>query len=133
MAHLLVVDDTIDTCQMRERLRRRCGHTVHCLTAGGPGVAALEAVRFDAVLLDVMMPDVDGLTVLARVRAHADPAVGRVPVVMYTAVGDPAEQARAVALGASEWVVKGTPFALLRQRLEAFLGKLPGPVPPADR
>ena len=130
MATLLIVDDTVDTCHMLARLFRRCGHTTDCLFGGADVTATLSAGRFDLVLLDVMMPDVDGFSVLAAIRGHADPAVARIPVAMYTAVSDPREQARAVAMGASEWIVKGTPFPLLRQRLECFLGTMPGPIPP---
>jgi two-component system, OmpR family, copper resistance phosphate regulon response regulator CusR len=84
------------------------------------------------VLLDVMMPGMDGFAVLSAIRADPDPAVARTPVAMYTAIGDPREQQRTLDLRANEWIVKGTPFDLLRKRLDCFFGAAgpsPAPVP----
>ena len=120
MANLLIVDDTVETCDMLARLFARCGHTSACLHGGAQVVQALRQGRFDLVLLDVMMPGTDGFAVLANIRAERD-GIARIPVAMYTAISDPAQQERAIALGANEWIVKGTPFSLLRQRLETVL------------
>ena len=125
MARLLVVDDTVETCEILDRLFRRCGHLTQCLYGGAGVVDRLRADRFDLVLLDVMMPGLDGFVVLSAIRGDADPRVGRTPVAMYSAISDPAQQQRALDLGADEWIVKGTPFDLLRQRLERFLGRPP--------
>jgi DNA-binding response OmpR family regulator len=119
MAHLLIVDDTVDTCHMLRRLFAKCGHTSACLHDGTGVLDALHGVRHDLVLLDVMMPRMDGFEVLAAVRAC--PIVGRTPIAMYSAIGDAAQQERALAMGADEWIVKGTPFPLLQKRLECFL------------
>jgi CheY-like chemotaxis protein len=120
MANLLIVDDTVETCDMLARLFARCGHNSACLYGGAEVVAAMRDTRFDLVLLDVMMPEVDGFTVLANIRAEPHP-LSRTPVAMYTAISDADQQERALALGANEWIVKGTPFQLLRQRLDGFL------------
>jgi CheY-like chemotaxis protein len=121
VANLLIVDDTRDTCDLLVRLFTRCGHQCACLYDGTGVVEQLRTSRPDLVLLDVMMPQVDGFSVLRMIRGDHDAAVARTPVAMYTAISDPAQQERAVAMGADEWVVKGTPFALLQRRLERFL------------
>jgi CheY-like chemotaxis protein len=120
MANLLIVDDTVETCDMLARLFARCDHESTCLYAGHGVVPALRGGRFDLVLLDVMMPEMDGFAVLAAIRGDPAAAVARTPVAMYTAIADPREQQRALDLGANEWIVKGTPFPLLRQRLQGF-------------
>jgi DNA-binding response OmpR family regulator len=122
MANLLIVDDTREICDMLSRLFTRCGHASQCVYGGADVLPTLQSMRFDLVLLDVMMPDMDGFAVLSAIRGHALPAVARVPVAMYTAISDPKEQERAIAMGADEWIVKGTPFPLLRKRLECFFG-----------
>jgi CheY-like chemotaxis protein len=122
VARILVVDDTVETCNMLRRLFQRCGHATECLHAGDGVLGALRAARFDLVLLDVMMPGMDGFAVLGAIRADRDGAVSRVPVAMYSAICDPREIERALAMGANAWIVKGTPFALLRRRLESFIG-----------
>jgi CheY-like chemotaxis protein len=121
MANLLIVDDTVESCDLLARLFARSGHTPACLYSGAGVLAALRDRPVDLVLLDVMMPGLDGFAVLAAIRADPDPRLARTPVAMYTAVSCPRQQERALAMGANEWVVKGTPFQLLCQRLEAFL------------
>lgn len=121
MATVLVVDDTQDTCDILKRLFSRCGHLVDCLLGGEHVVPAMRSIRYDLVLLDVMMPEIDGFAVLAAIRNDAQ--LRLTPVAMYSAISDPKDQRRAIDLGANEWIVKGTPFSLLRQRLECFLGE----------
>jgi DNA-binding response OmpR family regulator len=121
MANLLIVDDTVETCTMLQRLFARCGHASTVLYGGQDVLPALREASYDLVLLDVMMPLVDGFEVLRSIRADADARVARTSVAMYSAIGDPVQMERGIASGANEWIVKGTPFALLRQRLERFL------------
>jgi len=121
MANLLIVDDTVETCTMLQRLFARCGHESTVLYGGEAVLPALRQAPYDLVLLDVMMPRVDGFEVLRAIRADADQRVAHTSVAMYSAIGDPAQMERGIACGANEWIVKGTPFTLLRQRLERFL------------
>src|SRR5688500_16143252 len=113
VANLLIVDDTKDTCDLLVRLFRRCGHACECMYDGVGVVDTLRDHRYDLILLDVMMPKVDGFTVLWSIRADSDPDVAKTPIAMYSAISDPAQQQRAVSMGADEWIVKGTPFELL--------------------
>lgn len=102
---VLVVDDADDARDLTARLFRRAGY--RCVTADG-GVAALAAVDADApdlVLLDLSMPDMDGLEVLRRLRA--DPRHRALPVIMFTAMGDLRTVAEARRLGAADYLVKG--------------------------
>ena len=89
-------------------LLRRAGHDVATADDGDAALAILGAEPgrdFDLVLLDMMMPGTDGFGVLAALRS--DPRMPRVPVVMYSAEhGNPA-RARAAALGADGFLVKG--------------------------
>jgi two-component system cell cycle response regulator len=121
---VLVVDDHLDTCQLLVRLLKRIGYPAACVESGQ---AALDFVRETVpalVFLDVMMPEMDGFAVLERLRA--DPALIALPVVMYSAMDDPAAARRAMALGANEYVVKGQMrYADLRQLVERYIG-LPG-------
>jgi CheY-like chemotaxis protein len=103
---ILVVDDVDDARDLTARLFRRAGY--RCVTADG-GEAALAAVDAEAphlVLLDLTMPDMDGLEVLRRLRA--EPRHRGLPVVLFTAVGDPRTVAEARRLGAADYLVKGT-------------------------
>ena len=121
MANVLIVDDTPDTCEILRRVIATWGHQSHCLFGGGDVLNTLRATPYDLVILDVMMPDIDGFGVLEGIRADADPTLAKTPVAMYSAMSDPLQQQRAVLSGANEWIIKGTPFQLLQQRLERFL------------
>ncbi len=93
-------------------------HDVHLTwAADGPhGLAALEQQTVDAVLLDVMMPGMDGLEVVRRIRARST-----VPVIMLTARGDEADRVVGLELGADDYVAKPFSARELLARVRAVL------------
>ncbi|MEZ5287724.1 MAG: response regulator [Vicinamibacterales bacterium] len=119
---LLVVDD--DDLN-REMLGRRLKHQgFHVLTAPG-GAEALDLVRSrgcDLVLLDVMMPAVSGLDVLAALRAS--PATARLPVIMVTARGDSQDIVDALERGANDYVTKPIDLAVTLARVRTQLDRV---------
>jgi DNA-binding response OmpR family regulator len=121
LATILLIDDHSETCEALRRLFGRSGH-VACVGSGERALDSIREVRPAVVLLDYMMPGMDGMDVLARLRADPDPAVARTPVAMYTAVTDPAVRDRALAAGADEYVVKGLGFRELVAKIGRFLG-----------
>ena len=114
---ILIIDDNRDICRMLRTLFERGGEPAAWLT--DPRVAAETArvLRPDAVVCDLSMPELDGLGVVAELRADPDPAVARVPVVMYSALTDPAHRRAAESAGATDYVPKTAPFAELRQHV----------------
>jgi len=88
------------------------------------GLALLDASKkaqaFAAVLLDLMLPDIDGLDVCRRIRAQAD-GLGRIPIVMLTAKGDPMDKVVGLELGADDYVAKPFEPRELLARLRAIL------------
>jgi CheY-like chemotaxis protein len=96
---VLLVDDERDTRTVASlALRRLGGFTVMEADSGPEAVEAAARLRPDAVILDVMMPGMDGPSVLAGLRARADTA--GIPVLFLTATAMPDELARLHALGA---------------------------------
>ncbi|HEX7024672.1 MAG TPA: protein kinase, partial [Gemmatimonadales bacterium] len=120
-AHILVVDDQEDNRAVLERRLRRQGHTVECATGGRSALDMLGRQRFDLVLLDVLMPDLDGLAVLERMKA--DPAVRDLPVIMISALDDTASVVRCIERGAEDHLPKPFDPVLLRARISACLEK----------
>jgi len=115
MPRILIVDDHFDTCDTLRRLFKRSGWCADCVTDGVAATDRLHDFHADVVLLDVMMPKVDGFGVLAAIRA--DPTISRTPVVMYSALSDEKTKGRATAAGAADYVVKGTPFSQIEERV----------------
>jgi DNA-binding response OmpR family regulator len=102
---VLIVDDHLQTARAVAALLRSAGHRATCAGGGTEALAHLETSRPDVVVLDVMMPGMDGFSVLRRLRA--DPRFITLPVLMYSALDD--EQKRCVAMdaGAQDYLVKG--------------------------
>jgi len=120
-AHILVVDDQEDNRSVLERRLRRQGHTVESATGGRSALELLGAQQFDLVLLDVMMPDLDGLAVLERMKA--DSATRDIPVIMISALDDVASVVRCIERGAEDHLPKPFDPVLLRARISACLEK----------
>jgi DNA-binding response OmpR family regulator len=103
MAKILVVDDDPGIRQLLTDVLEMDGHDVHLAVDGLDGVRAFELIRPDFVVLDVMMPGLDGYGVLRSIRAQdGDP----VPVLMLTAAADPASASRGWAQGVDFYLAK---------------------------
>jgi DNA-binding response OmpR family regulator len=126
MPFVLVVDDHVENCVPLVRLFRHATMDAQPVASGQAALAAMAARRPDVVLLDVMMPDMDGFDVLGVIRA--DRRFDGVAVVMYTAVVDRESRVRALHMGAQGYVIKGTSFADLRAEILQLL-----PASPAHR
>lgn len=118
---LLVVDDVAENRDLLARHLVRQGHEV--ITAGD-GRRALELAveeRFDAILLDVMMPVLDGHATLERLKT--DPTTRDVPVLMISALDELSSVVRCIEAGADDYLPKPFNPVLLRARLDAALRK----------
>ncbi|MGH7632414.1 MAG: protein kinase domain-containing protein [Gemmatimonadaceae bacterium] len=120
-AHILVVDDQEDNRAVLERRLRRQGHLVESAAGGYPALDMLTRKGFDLVLLDVMMPDLDGLAVLERMKANA--ATRDIPVIMISALDDVASVVRCIERGAEDHLSKPFDPVLLRARISSCLEK----------
>ena len=118
MAVVLVVDDDEFTCDAIQRLLGRMGYTTACAQSGEDALHLLETVQPDVIVLDWMMPQMDGLEVLRKLRA--DPKTKDVPVLLYSAADDAGMQRQAEKLGASECVLKSGGFYPLYERIERY-------------
>jgi CheY-like chemotaxis protein len=119
MRSLLLVDDDERTCEAVQRLLGRMGYLVICATSGRDALTVLEDLRFDLVILDWMMPEMDGLEVLRRLRE--EPRTRDVKVILYSAADEPETARKALELGASDCVLKSGGFFALYDRIEQLL------------
>lgn len=120
MAFVLVVDDDESTCDALQRLLTRMGYTTTCAMDGRQALDVAETIRPDVIVLDWMMPGMDGLEVLRRLRASQ--ATKDVPVLLYSAVDNPDLVGEAARLGAQECVLKSGGFYPLYERIERYTG-----------
>ena len=118
---ILVVDDNEDNRAMLARRLARQGYEVLTAAGGQAALATLAARPMDLVLLDVMMPDLDGYAVLQRLKA--DPALRDIPVLMISALDDMDSVVRCIQLGADDYLGKPFDPVLLQARIGACLEK----------
>ena len=101
--HILVVDDDREIRDLLGRFLRRHGYRVETAADGRQMFAALGAGRFDLVVLDLMLPGEDGLSLCRRVRADSS-----LPIIMLTAVGEDTDRIVGLEVGADDYL--GKPF-----------------------
>ena len=116
---ILVVDDNEMNRDMLSRRLMRQGHAVEVAVDGREALAAVTDGDFDLVLLDIMMPEMNGYEALERLKA--DEATRHIPVVMISAVGEMESVVRCIQLGAADYLPKPFELAILKARVEASL------------
>ena len=120
-SHILVVDDNENN---RDVLGRRLEREGYRVSSAENGRCALEMVRsatYDLVLLDIMMPEIDGYQVLSQMKA--DPALCDIPVIMISALDQINSVVRCIETGAEDYLNKPFDPVLLRARIGACLEK----------
>jgi two-component system KDP operon response regulator KdpE len=113
---ILIVDDSQDTTWLLKRVLTEEGYAVQLAHDGREGLRQAFDYRPDLVLLDVMMPDMDGWTMLSRLREFSD-----VPVIMLTAVGGEQSMVQGLDSGADDYVTKPYGMEELKARVRAVL------------
>ncbi|MFL6204996.1 MAG: response regulator transcription factor [Acidimicrobiales bacterium] len=123
MARVLVVDDEPDIVLFLQVNLDLHGHEVRTAPDGEAALRAVDEERPDALILDVMMPNLDGWGVIERLKAHPDPEVRTIPVVMLTALDTDQDQARGGIEGAVRYLTKPlAPDELIRVLEEVLAG-----------
>ncbi|MCC7540355.1 MAG: response regulator transcription factor [Deltaproteobacteria bacterium] len=116
MTRVLLIDDDARLFELLATFLGDHGITLSRAANGREGLGALDQGAFDAVLLDVMMPGLDGLEVLRRIRQKS-----QLPIVMLTAKGDETDRVVGLELGADDYVPKPFSPRELLARLRAVL------------
>jgi DNA-binding response OmpR family regulator len=116
MERVLVVDDDAELCQLVTRYLVREGFDITWASRGSAGVERALAEDYALIMLDVMMPDMDGFNALRQIRKHSS-----VPVLMLTARGDTHDRILGLEMGADDYLPKPFEPAELVARIRAIL------------
>ncbi|WP_424211114.1 response regulator [Streptomyces sp. BI20] len=122
---LLIEDDPSVREGVALGLRRR-GHEVSAAATGEAGLELLPGLRPDLVLLDLMLPGLDGVRVCRRIRADS-----QVPIIMLTARGDDFDMVIGLEAGADDYIVKPARTEVVEARVKAVLRRIGDPHPRA--
>jgi two-component system, OmpR family, response regulator len=116
---ILVVDDSRTNLSVIGRRLTQMGYLTALTDNGAEALDQLTARGFDLVLLDIVMPNMSGLQVLAEIRSRQE--THDLPVIVVTARSDPASAVQALAAGADDHVAKPFDFDVLAARMERLL------------
>lgn len=121
-ASILVVDDSRTTCELLAKFLERQKHTV-CTAENGLTALDLLATRdFDLVILDYLMPEMNGFNVLQRIKSHD--RLQHTPVIMVSALDSVADMVPCIESGADDFLTKPVDFGLLEARVNASLERM---------
>ncbi|HQL50772.1 MAG TPA: response regulator transcription factor [Kiritimatiellia bacterium] len=120
---VLVIEDDRKIQEFVSRGLRQEGHTVEVATTGTEGLALWEAHRYDAVVLDIMLPEVDGLRVLKHMRNNGD----LTPVLVLSAKVAVDDRVSGLQSGADDYMIKPFSFTELSARLQAITRRTSAP------
>ncbi len=120
---ILVVDDEVQILALLSVMFRRIGYSVLKAESGQKALHMLDTSTPDLFILDVMMPEMDGIELCRRIRAR--PATSRTPVILFSAYDDPVMMQRGLEAGANEFLTKITAHAELVKKVRYMLDDVP--------
>jgi two-component system response regulator CpxR len=113
---ILLVDDDVELCGLLSEFLKREGFAVECVSDGTAGLERAAQPGIDLVVLDVMLPGLDGFEILRRLRAQS-----KVPVMMLTARGEDVDRIIGLEIGADDYLAKPFNPRELAARIRAIL------------
>lgn len=123
---LLVIEDDAETAAYLVKGLRELGHVVDHAANGRDGLFLAASEAYDALIVDRMLPQVDGLTIIATLRASGNTT----PALILSALGEVDDRVRGLRAGGDDYLVKPFAFAELHARLDAVLRR--GSVKPTE-
>jgi DNA-binding response OmpR family regulator len=126
VARILVVEDSTDIAELLRHYLERAGHAVDWLPTGTAVMAHVRQRPPNLVVLDLMLPGMDGLLVCQALRSDA--ATAAIPIIMLTARGEESDRIRGLELGADDYVVKPFSPREVVARVAALMRRVERPV-----
>ena len=116
MQHILIVEDDLDIQNLLRIFLQEVGYEIMIASDGMEAIALFSSAHFDLILLDIMLPKIDGFTVCELIRKQS-----QVPIIMLTARGDERDELLGFELGVDEYISKPFSPKILVARVEAIL------------
>lgn len=127
---VLVVEDEEDILALLHFNLIKAGYHAQCAADGEAALQAVAAQRPDLILLDLMLPGIDGLEICRRLRAAEESR--EIPIIMLTACGEEADVVTGLELGADDYVTKPFSIKVLLARIQTLLRRRSAPQPPNE-
>lgn len=118
---ILIIEDEPSIMTFASKLLEIMGHRILRAEDGPMGLKALEEQTPDLVLLDLMIPGIDGWAIIRRMKET--PRLAHIPVIVFSAFAEPSKIEAAKEMGVIEYLVKPLSASRLRETIEAVLGR----------
>lgn len=118
-AHVLIVDDEEDILQLIDYNLSKEGYSISCVGSGEEALRVARKEKPGLILLDLMLPGVDGLDVCRALKS--EPGTSSIPIIMVSARGEESDIVTGLELGADDYVVKPFSPSVLRARVKSVL------------
>ena len=116
---ILAVDDDAAICDLFEKGLPPLGFDVVCAASGKQAKNLLEKETFDLVLMDVMMPGIDGIALTREICSN--PKTAKLPILVVSGLSDAGTLEDALLYGAVDYIVKPVDFAILKSKIDRIL------------
>jgi DNA-binding response OmpR family regulator len=116
---ILVVEDEITTLKLIKMVLQREGYQIVTATSGAEGLRKAEELKPDLVILDIVLPGMDGFHVCQHLRKN--PQTAHLPVIMFSSLDRPADQRHAFEAGSDDYITKPVKLAELLDKVRAAL------------
>lgn len=116
---ILIVDDTQDNVHLLTQILTLRGYKVHTASEGKQALEAAATISPDLILLDIMMPGMDGYTVCERLKAK--PETAHIPVIFISALNEPLDKVKAFAVGGVDYLTKPFQMEEILARVDVHL------------
>lgn len=120
MAKILIVDDDIETTALFESLIKHTGHDPVAVNTSLTAIETIKAESPDLILLDIMMPDVNGIELCKMIKAN--PHIRHIPVMMVSALSDMGTKRDSINAGAEEFLTKPVMPHVFADKLKSRFG-----------
>ncbi|MBI4375262.1 MAG: response regulator [Elusimicrobia bacterium] len=119
---ILAIDDDPSVCDLYEKGLGLCGYEVSCAENASKAKEHLASKKPDLILMDIMMPDQDGISLTRELRS--DPKTAEIPILVVSGLADAGTLNDALLFGAVDYVVKPVDIELLKTKIERVLSAL---------
>ena len=116
MQHILIVEDDLDIQDLLRNFLQEVGYEITIASDGMEAIALFSSAHFDLILLDIMLPKIDGFTVCELIRKQS-----QVPIIMLTALNGEEEQIRGLDLQVDDYITKPFSMPILIRKIAAVL------------
>ena len=119
MTKILVIDDDVNTTWLMDNVFSKVGYEIHQVNSSGVAVHEAMTVKPDLIILDLVMPGVDGIATCQALKANPD--TRDIPILMFSAVGDINSKVEAFNAGAKDFITKPVHVEELKSRIRTWL------------